>query len=230
MSSYSIIYVEYKDNRDSDWHILQTYVPLEDREWDREKSSTKELKNVVELGGIRFCVANEISKCGIIRDLLNDPGKEFNNRGFPEDLSSGVREILENQEKEIDNLNKADQRENKINHDWRYGKSWCYLTELESAVIDSYNYVEKEFMKSQFSEELVSIYTKLESIESKLFPDNKNNTKEKETYYGIDSSVKEELDDLIYARSFCNYITDLVRLITGTYILENNIRLIYYTE
>lgn len=227
MSSYSIIYVEYKDNRDSDWHILQTYVPLGDREWDRDKSSEKELKNVIDLCGTKFCIVNEISRCGIIRDLLNDSGKDFNNRGFPKDLSFGVKEILDNQQKEIDSLNEADQRENKINHDWRYGKSWCYLTELDSAVMDSYNNTEKDFIKSQFSEELGNIYQKLDTIESMLSP-NKNIKENLD--YGVEDSIKEDLDDLIYARSFCSYIADLVKFITGTYILENNIRLIYYTE
>ena len=41
MSSYTNIFIEYKDSRDNDWHLLQAYVPLEDREDDRNKNSCK---------------------------------------------------------------------------------------------------------------------------------------------------------------------------------------------
>lgn len=227
MSSYSIIYIEYKDNRDDDWHLLNAFVPLEDKEWKREKPE-EEQENIITLEGKKFSISNYIERCGVIRDFLNDPGRKFNNRGFPTDLSIGVKEILDRQQEKIDEMNNADTSENRFNHDWRYGKSWCYLTELEESVSSSYNHSEKLFIMSKFSDELMKIYNKIDDLGKKVLP---NPPDTMETCESGDALFDEsDMDDLIYAKSFCYYISDLVGFITGTYILENNIRLIYYTE
>ena len=229
MSSCSIIYVEYKDKIDEKWHLLQSYVPLNNRIWERENPEDNQ-ENTITLNENKFYISSVIEKYGIIRDLLNDPRKQFNNRGFPEDLSKELKEILDKQQDEITKLNKSDERENIINNDWRYGKSWCFLTELENVISESFRISEKNLINEEFSNELYKIDSKLDYICNKLFPDIKKENEQKTNVDDIDSSLLDELDDLIYARGFCYSISELIKFITGNYPFENNIRIIYYTE
>ena len=59
MSSYTNIFIEYKDSRDNDWHLLRAYVPLEDREWDRTKSQEELEKENAILKQENFLLKNQ---------------------------------------------------------------------------------------------------------------------------------------------------------------------------
>jgi len=229
MSSYTNIFIEYKDSRDNDWHLLRAYVSLEDREWDRTKSQEeleKENTIIFSLGDKRFCESNYLTKCGVIRDLMNDQTKSFYGRGFPKDLSYELQEILQKEQAEIDIKNET---EPEFNHDWRYGKSWCLLSELNVAIEENYNKALKFYLDCKFEDELEKIYNKLDIIYNHLVPPDPNlkTTVKKDEYEEVDF---DELDDLIYAKGFCDSIENLTNFITNSYTLDGNIRLVFYTE
>ena len=228
MSSYTNIYVEYKDDRDNLWHLLKAYVPLEDRTYERNESE-EELSDVtIKLEEKSYFISNSISKCGIIRDLLTESGKKFFNRGFPEDISADLENIFNKQQEEIDSLNEKSSNElSAINHDWRYAKSWCYLSELREEVEKLYG----SYTRCAFNSELDKIYKKLSNLCDKLSPSSISE-KETEEYDECDEDeYADELEDVIYARGFCDFIEGLIDFITGSIsIHEGNVRLVYYTE
>ena len=223
MSSCSVIYIEYRKSDKDEWKLLKSYIPLEDY---REVNSSSPYEDaVLNIGGSEFFVSKVIEKYGIVRDFLNDPNKEFNNRGFPEDLSEELKNILDKQKEEILELNKNGD----YNHDWRYGKSWCSLLELINGVKESYQIVYQYFVDCKFSEELERIYSRIDKIYDQLVPPNPD-TDKKDRLSSDNCNYVDELEDLQYAKSFCIFIESLVSFITGSYQLESNIRIIYYTE
>lgn len=236
MSSCTNIYVEYKDSRDNLWHLLKAYVPLEDREYDRKKSE-EELSGITEeLEGKPYFISNSIERYGIIRDLLTDTSKRFFNRGFPNDLSIDLENILKKQQEEIDKLNQEDKdsgRLDGINHDWRYAKSWCYLSELGEAVEKSYNTTRDIYLRDKFDSELNKVYRKLSEIYDKLSPPVQKEKLKSNPWTELSEDsydYTDELDDLIYAKGFCDFISNLVEFITGSSSRHGDIRLVYYTE
>ena len=65
---------------------------------------------------------------GCVRDLLAGHDAPFNDRCFPKDLSPELKEMFDKVQKRID----AKKEIGLFGGDWRWGKSWCYLTELQS--------------------------------------------------------------------------------------------------
>ena len=94
---------------------------------------------------------------------------------------------------------------------------------MQSIVEESYNITLREYIQENFGKNLESIEHKLDLILNKL-----ESKKQEEKYFPED--YKEELDDLICAKGFCDFIYNLVLFITRDSKLEENIRLIYYTE
>ena len=228
MSSYTKIYVEYKDDRDNLWHLLQAYVPLKDRIYERDESE-EELSDVtIKLEEKSYFISNSISKCGVIRDLLTDSGKKIFNRGFPKDMSADLENILKKQQEEIDSLNEKSSNElSAINHDWRYAKSWCYLSELREEVEELYG----SYVHCAFKSELDKIYIKLSNIYDKLSPSSISEIETEEYNECDEDEYADELEDVIYARGFCDFIEGLIDFVTGCISShEGNIRLVYYTE
>lgn len=220
MSSCSVIYIEYRKSDKDEWKLLKSYMPLEDY---KEVNSNPPYEDaVLNVGGSEFFISRVIEKYGIVRDFLNDPNKKFNNRGFPEDLSVELKSILDKQQEEILELNKNGD----YNHDWRYGKSWCSLLELINGIEESYQNVYQYFVDSKFSEELERIYSMIDKIYDQLVPPDPNKDKEDR----LQDNCVDELEDLQYAKSFCTFIESLVSFITGSYHIESNIRIVYYTE
>lgn len=226
MSSYANIFIEYKDSRNNDWHLLRAYVPLEDREYDRNKAPEELAKIAVDLGGKLYCKSESLVRCGIVRDLLNDQSKRFYGRDFPHDLSIDLQEILQLEQEEIELLNIKDPG---TNHDWRYGKSWCYLSELREAIEESYSQTIKYYLEDRLEAELGRIYSKLDQIYDHLVPQDPNAKGEPKLELK-DYSCLDDLDDLIYAKGFCDHVEGLIDFVTDMRQIDGNIRLIYYTE
>lgn len=233
MSSYSFIYIEYKEDQDNSWNLLKLYIPINNRLFEKDVPLEERDFDVERFGDKEFRVVTNFEKSGIVRDFLNASDKPYVNRGFPDNLSSELKQILDNQQKEIDRLNDLDTRENKINHDWRYGKSWCYLNELYEAIEKSYKITEKYYIQDRFSLELSEINQKLKEIHKIVLAKNKkddNEINENLCKCCDYRSSFEELDDITYASGFCNLILDLVNHVTGSLMSTNYIRLVYYTE
>lgn len=223
MSSYTQIFIEYKDTRDNDWHLLRSYTPLENREYDRGKT-LEELDGVVsDLGGELFYMSDYIYLSGVIRDLLNDQTKNFYGRGFPKDISSDLREILQKEQDKIDQKNLEDPE---YNHDWRYSKSWCNLGELRAAVETSYGRTTKMCLGNFILDKLDMIFEKLDKIYSVLVPP--PDPKGTEGTEDLQDELNDLLEEVIYSRGFCDHIEGLVKFITG--YTGGDIRLVYYTE
>lgn len=228
MSSYANIFIEYKDSRDNDWHLLRAYVPLEDREYDRDKAPEELAKIAVDLGGKLYCKSESLVRCGIVRDLLNDQSKRFYGRDFPHDLSIDLQNFLQLEQEEIELRNVQDPG---VNHDWRYGKSWCYLSELREAIEESYSRTIKYYLEDRLDTTLSKVYSKLDKIYNHLVPPDPNKDKCNEEDLDVDCrDYLDELEDLIYAKGFCDHVEGLVDFVTDMRQLDGSIRLIYYTE
>ena len=227
MSSYTNIFIEYKDSRDNDWHLLRAYVPLEDREYDRNKTPEELAKISVDLGGKLYCKSESILEHGTIRDLMTDQTKKIYGRGFPHDLSIDLQDILHLEQEEIYLRNL---KEPEFNHDWRYGKSWCYLSELRAEIEESYNKTIKCYFEDRVEIELSKIYSRLDQLYNHLVPSQQDNKDCSRFEKSHDCYTLDELDDLISAKGFCDHIEGLVDFVTNSMQIDGNIRLIYYTE
>lgn len=226
MSSCTIIYIEYKipDKDSCNWHLLRSYIPSK----DFALSSTSIFESKISVDGEKLCMSSHLFRKGIIRDLLNDQSKAIYGRGFPKQLSHELEEILEEEQSEIDVLNEKDPN---MNHDWRYGKSWCYLSELRDIINNSYEKVLKNYLRERFDSELNKVLYKLDIIYKHLVPPPNDDCDEKdEVEEGDDFGYYyDELDDLIIAKAFCSEVESLVEFIAGS-TWNSEIRLIYYTE
>ena len=222
--SFTTIFVEYED-RNNNWNLLESYIPLEKACYSRIDS-----ESVVKFGDKSFYKSNFISRDGVLRDLFNDQNMAFFGRGFPGDLSSGLDEILQFKQAKIDLLNSND---NSINHDNRYGKSWCYLSELMCVLLSMYNDILLNYVNLRFEKTLNDINNKVESIKNLIKSedvDSKFNVIKTTILPRYDIGPDEEgIHEILKALEFCYYVEHLVEFIAGP-VDSANIRLVFYTE
>ena len=126
MSSCSSIYIEFKKRGDQQWHLLEGIVPLDyrDRSYCGEGDS-HDSNHAVEIGGVKMNRMFNIVRQGDVRDLLAGHDAPFNDRGFPDDLSPELKAMFDKVQQRID----SEENEFLRGRDWRWGKSWCTLTE-----------------------------------------------------------------------------------------------------
>lgn len=227
MSTCSSIYIEFKRKGDQQWHLLEGIVPLDyrDRSFNEEEPDSN---HIIEIGGVKMNRMFNIVRQGCVRDMLAGHDAPFNDRGFPDDLSPELKAMFDKVQQKIDS------KENDVfgGRDWRWGKSWCYLSELQ-------DYLEGRFEKckasilSEHSKQLsFGISEKLDVIlavvAGKTFKDKKPEYDENDIEEMLNYYLEEELNEIIWLKEFASGIALIHEFLTDEWFSESSIRLVFY--
>ena len=236
MGVYSSIYVEFKSRKDSQWHLLQAFVPefFGRRSFD-ESDRWPDENNIASFGNERLWRMFRLVRQGCVRDLLSGDDAPFNDRGFPDDLSPELKERFDGVQKRID-----EKKEDYLfgNGDWRWGKSWCLLSEF-NAYLDEKMEKCKSAILSEHSKQLSDeISEKLDIILEHLVGGKEKKSMKiragKEDYIDrgemLEYYLNEELDEVLFLLEFAAGIGVLYEFLTDEWVDDERIRLVFYSS
>ena len=222
MSRTSVLYIEYRKNDKSPWRWIRPLMPSQDVDW-----AEKDPGYMVDINGTgnkeEYKFAYELSKQGTIRDLFNDYNVDFNNRGFPSDMSEGLKKFMENNSDQFDGI---------------WGKSYASLREIIDCV--NLQIKEAEAHKQEYvnKENNATIHQKLNlimqslggiDVHSNLLNMSSNEDMSDEDDYEYIGEYDEIIDDYKYCLSFFEGINQIVDFCTNTWTDDTNIRIIFFT-
>lgn len=222
MSRTSVMYIEYKKNSKSPWRWIRPLMPSQDVDW-----AEKDPSYMVDVNGTgnkeEYKFVYELSKQGTIRDLFNDNDIDFNDRGFPADMSEELKKFIESNPDQFDGI---------------WGKSYASLQEIIDCVnlqIKEAEAHKQEFMNKHNN---VTIHEKLDLImkslggiyvQQDLINKSNNDDADDEDYNQFILEYDEIIDDYKYCLAFFTGINQIVDFCTNTWADESNIRIIYFT-
>lgn len=222
MSRTSVLYIEYRKNHKSPWRWIRPLMPSQDVSW-----SDKEPQYMVDVNGTgnkeSYKFVYELSKQGIVRDLFNDHDVDFNDRGFPEDMSEDLKKFMESDPDQFDGI---------------WGKSYASLNEIIDCVnlqIKETETHKQEYMNKQNN---TTIHDKLDLIMKSILGINVEErirdmfTDEEisdDDYCDYILEYDELIDDYKYCLSFFEGINQIVDFCTNSWTDESDIRIIYFT-
>ena len=118
MSRTSVLYIEYRKNDKSPWRWIRPMMPSQDVQW-----ASKEPEYMVDVNGndIKepYKFVYELAKQGSVRDLFNDHDVDFNDRGFPTDMSIELKNFIDSRPDEFGGI---------------WGKSYASLKEITDCI------------------------------------------------------------------------------------------------
>ena len=222
MSRTSVLYIEYRKNHKSPWRWIRPLMPSQDVSW-----SDKEPEYMVDVNGTDnkepYKFVYELSKQGIVRDLFNDHDVDFNDRGFPEDMSEDLKKFMESDPDQFDGI---------------WGKSYASLKEIIDCVnlqIKETESHKQEYMNKQNN---VSIHDKLDlimksilgiNVEERIHDMFRDEEMSDDDYCDYILEYDELIDDYKYCLSFFEGINQIVDFCTNSWTDESDIRIIYFT-
>ncbi len=222
MSRTSVLYIEYRKNDKSPWRWIRPLMPSQDVDW-----AEKDPGYMVDINGNdnkeEYKFVYELSKQGTIRDLFNDYNVDFNNRGFPSDMSEGLKKFMENNSDQFDGI---------------WGKSYASLREIIDCV--NLQIKEAEAHKQEYvnKENNATIHQKLNlimqslggiDVHANLLNMSSNEDMSDEDDYEYIGEYDEIIDDYKYCLSFFEGINQIVDFCTNTWTDDTNIRIIFFT-
>ena len=222
MSRTSVLYIEYRKNDKSPWRWIRPLMPSKDVDW-----AEKDPGYMVDINGNdnkeEYKFVYELSKQGTIRDLFNDYNVDFNNRGFPSDMSEGLKKFMENNSDQFDGI---------------WGKSYASLREIIDCV--NLQIKEAEAHKQEYvnKENNATIHQKLNlimqslggiDVHANLLNMSSNEDMSDEDDYEYIGEYDEIIDDYKYCLSFFEGINQIVDFCTNTWTDDTNIRIIFFT-
>ena len=225
MSRTSVLYIEYRKNDKSPWRWIRPLMPSQDIDW-----AEKDPGYMVDINGNdnkeQFKFVCELSKQGTIRDLFNDYNVEFNDRGFPADMSEDLKKFMEKDPDQFDGI---------------WGKSYASLQEIIDCV--NLNIKNTEAHKQEYinKHNNVTIHQKLDlimkslggvDVQGELI--NMSNNEDEDTdadddYNEYILEYDELIDDYKYCLSFFEGINQIVDFCTNSWADAQDIRIIYFT-
>ena len=221
MSRTSVMYIEYRKNNDSPWRWIRPLMPSKDIDWAEDDPAY-----MVDTTGTdnkeEYKFVYELSKQGSVRDLLNDYDVDFNDRGFPKDMSEELKKFMENDPERFDGI---------------WGRSYASLQEIIDCInlkIKTTEAHKQEYMNKQNN---VTIHQKLDLIMKSLGginvqADLLNGAVEKEESeddYDYILEYDELIDDYKWCLSFFEGINQIVDFCTNSWEDASNIRIVYFT-
>ena len=223
MSRTSVMYIEYRKNSNSPWRWVRPLMPAQDIDWAEDDPGY-----MVDTTGTdnkeEYKFVYELDKQGTIRDLLNDYDVDFNERGFPKDMSEELKKFIESDPERFDGI---------------WGKSYASLQEIIDCVNLKIKTTEAHKQECMNTQNNVSIHQKLNlimkslggiNVQSDLLNDAfKKEESEDEDNYDYIQEYDELIDDYKWCLSFFEGINQIVDFCTNSWTDESNIRIIYFT-
>lgn len=223
MSRTSVMYIEYRKNSNSPWRWVRPLMPAQDIDWAEEDPGY-----MVDTTGTdnkeEYKFVYELDKQGTIRDLLNDYDVDFNERGFPKDMSEELKKFMESDPERFDGI---------------WGKSYASLQEIIDCVNLKIKTTEAHKQECMNTQNNVSIHQKLNlimkslggiNVQSDLLNDAcKKEESEDEDDYDYIREYDELIDDYKWCLSFFEGINQIVDFCTNSWTDATDIRIIYFT-
>ena len=222
MSRTSVLYIEYRKNDKSPWRWVRPMMPAQDVRW-----SEREPSYMVDVNGndIKepYKFVYELTKQGIVRDLFNDHDVDFNDRGFPTDMSIELKNFIDSHPDEFDGI---------------WGKSYASLKEITDCI--ELQIKETEAHKQEYinKENNTTIHEKLNlimralgglDVQSDLFNKSRNEDMSDDDYCDYILEYDEIIGDYKYCYSFFEGINQIVDFCTNSWTDDTDIRIIYFT-
>ena len=223
MSRTSVMYIEYRKNSNSPWRWVRPLMPAQDIDWAEDDPGY-----MVDTTGTdnkeEYKFVYELDKQGTIRDLLNDYDVDFNERGFPKDMSEELKKFMESDPERFDGI---------------WGKSYASLQEIIDCVNLKIKTTEAHKQECMNTQNNVSIHQKLNlimkslggiNVQSDLLNDavNKEESEDEDNYDYI-REYDELIDDYKWCLSFFEGINQIVDFCTNSWEDASNIRIVYFT-
>ena len=223
MSRTSVMYIEYRKNSNSPWRWVRPLMPAQDIDWAEDDPGY-----MVDTTGTdnkeEYKFVYELDKQGTIRDLLNDYDVDFNERGFPKDMSEELKKFMESDPERFDGI---------------WGKSYASLQEIIDCVNLKIKTPEAHKQEGMNTQNNVSIHQKLNlimkslggiNVQSDLLNDavNKEESEDEDNYDYI-QEYDELIDDYKWCLSFFEGINQIVDFCTNSWTDATDIRIIYFT-
>ena len=223
MSRTSVMYIEYRKNSNSPWRWVRPLMPAQDIDWAEDDPGY-----MVDTTGTdnkeEYKFVYELDKQGTIRDLLNDYDVDFNERGFPKDMSEELKKFMESDPERFDGI---------------WGKSYASLQEIIDCVNLKIKTTEAHKQECMNTQNNVSIHQKLNlimkslggiNVQSDLLNDavNKEESEDEDNYDYI-QEYDELMDDYKWCLSFFEGINQIVDFCTNSWTDATDIRIIYFT-
>ena len=223
MSRTSVMYIEYRKNSNSPWRWVRPLMPAQDIDWAQDDPGY-----MVDTTGTdnkeEYKFVYELDKQGTIRDLLNDYDVDFNERGFPKDMSEELKKFMESDPERFDGI---------------WGKSYASLQEIIDCVNLKIKTTEAHKQECMNTQNNVSIHQKLNlimkslggiNVQSDLLNDavNKEESEDEDNYDYI-QEYDELIDDYKWCLSFFEGINQIVDFCTNSWTDATDIRIIYFT-
>ena len=197
--------------------IIQEHYIHEDYELEKFIESFYENKE-------EYKFVYELDKQGTIRDLLNDYDVDFNERGFPKDMSEELKKFMESDPERFDGI---------------WGKSYASLQEIIDCVNLKIKTTEAHKQECMNTQNNISIHQKLNlimkslggiNVQSDLLNDavNKEESEDEDNYDYI-QEYDELIDDYKWCLSFFEGINQIVDFCTNSWTDATDIRIIYFT-
>lgn len=223
MSRTSVMYIEYRKNSNSPWRWIRPLMPAQDIDWAEDDPGY-----MVDTTGTdnkeEYKFVYELDKQGTIRDLLNDYDVDFNERGFPKDMSEELKKFMESDPERFDGI---------------WGKSYASLQEIIDCVKLKIKTTEAHKQECMNTQNNVSIHQKLNlimkslggiNVQSDLLNDAfKKEESEDEDDYDYIREYDELIEDYKWCLSFFEGINQIVDFCTNSWTDATDIRIIYFT-
>ena len=223
MSRTSVMYIEYRKNSNSPWRWVRPLMPAQDIDWAEDDPGY-----MVDTTGTdnkeEYKFVYELDKQGTIRDLLSDYDVDFNERGFPKDMSEELKKFMESDPERFDGI---------------WGKSYASLQEIIDCVNLKIKTTEAHKQECMNTQNNISIHQKLNlimkslggiNVQSDLLNDavNKEESEDEDNYDYI-QEYDELIDDYKWCLSFFEGINQIVDFCTNSWTDATDIRIIYFT-
>ena len=225
MSRTSVMYIEYRKNDNSPWRWVRPLMPSQDIDWAEDDPGymvdTTDNKE-------QYKFVYELSKQGIVRDLLNDNDVDFNGRGFPKDMSEDLKKFIESDPERFDGI---------------WGKSYASLQEMIDCVNLKIKEIESRKQEYINKQNNATIHQKLDLIMKSLgginvqedllnnaFKD-KSNDEDEDMYddYDYIGEYDDMIDEYKYCLNFLAGINQIVDFCTNSWADASDIRIVYFT-
>lgn len=221
MSRTSVMYIEYRKNSNSPWRWIRPLMPSQYIDWAEDDPGY-----MVDTTGTdnkeEYKFVYELSKQGSVRDLLNDYDVDFNDRGFPKDMSEELKKFMESDPERFDGI---------------WGKSYASLQEIIDCInlkIKTTEAHKQEYMNRKNN---VTIHQKLDLIMKSLggidvqadLLNDASKKEESEDDYDYILEYDELIDDYKWCLSFFEGVNQIVDFCTNSWEDASNIRIVYFT-